>query len=875
MTKTPAPTPDAILQALPSGITAIEAANSLEFLRAAFDCYDKGQVFAITRADVDPARYGVPVTTQHHDSETRGWVQLGHSVSHSDDPAQIVFTSGTEGLPKAIVLTHRNLGNVVTRLNDIMQVTDEIREYIGVPVTYSFGLGRARAVSAAGGAFFIPERFDPSEIRAMLEAGEINAISAVPSLWRVILNAPDVIGVAGAKLRWIEIGSQYMSGAEKQALRALFPNARIVQHYGMTEASRSTFLVVSEETDLNRLEAVGPADDTVRINAEGAIEIRGDHVSPGRLDADGTLSPLVGDDSWFTSSDRGEVRDGMLYYLGRMDDQMNLGGIKVGAEALEARVGELVPASVGHFALTSVPDSMRGEVVMLALEAPASEMRDLVTAATLQALKDKDISAGGSLRVITADPLPRTATGKIQRASLRTEDARAETATSAPHDATVDLTETETRIAALWTQILGDVQITPQASFFDSGGDSLSGLQVGLVMEGADMPRNVVQTTFEGASLRDVAALLDQSGSEDTGPAALPKALPDRTRLTWGLTLTRALVVLAVLISHWGPAALKLVGLPQTMFIAFTRIGTPGFAFMFGIGVGLYMLPEMARASRAVFYRIDRAVWLIGAGVALMTATYLSYFYMRGDQMNWLTISNAIYSVLIYYLIMLLSARLWLPLVARMSAPLPMLLFLALALWGGWQIMETWMPSNQFVSPLELARLMFGVGGYNVFKLGAMTAAGIAAGVWIARQQDVEVVKQRLLLVGGLGVLFCGTALLQTHGLILFQRSTPMHTSLLGLAFYGNVCLFSMGACLALLPGWARMGGLARVVLRVALAFGGLALPIYVFHQLVIPAHKILEIAGLNSAVSTGLPLAVFFAVMFYMGRRIYRMYGS
>ena len=102
-----------------------------------------------------------------------------------------------------------------------------------------------------------------------------------------------------------------------------------------------------------------------------------------------------------------------------------------------------------------------------------------------------------------------------------------------------------------------------------------------------------------------------------------------------------------------------------------------------------------------------------------------------------------------------------------------------------------------------------------------------------------------------------------------------MHTSLLGLAFYGNVCLFSMGACLALLPGWARMGGLARVVLRVALAFGGLALPIYVFHQLVIPAHKILEIAGLNSAVSTGLPLAVFFAVMFYMGRRIYRMYGS
>ena len=150
-----------VAEVLKAGLTAIEAANSLEFLRAVFAAYASGQPFAIARADVDPAIYGVPITPLTHADETRGWGRLEHRILQSDAPAQIVFTSGTEGKPKAIVLTHRNLGDVVGRLNDVMQVTDEIREYVGVPVTYSFGLGRVRAVSAAGGAFFLPERFDP------------------------------------------------------------------------------------------------------------------------------------------------------------------------------------------------------------------------------------------------------------------------------------------------------------------------------------------------------------------------------------------------------------------------------------------------------------------------------------------------------------------------------------------------------------------------------------------------------------------------------------------------------------------------------------------------------------------------------------------
>lgn len=864
-----------IAEGLKAGLTAIDAANSVEFLRAVFTAYDANTLFAITRADVDPALYGAEVTALTHATETRGWARFEHHVVQNDTPAQIVFTSGTEGKPKAIVLTYRNLGDVVGRLNEVMQVSDEIREYVGVPVTYSFGLGRARAVSAAGGAFFLPERFDPVEIRTLLDAGEINAISAVPSLWRLVLAAPEVIGAAGEAVRWIEIGSQYMTAAEKREMQRLFPNARIVQHYGMTEASRTTFLVISGEQDMARLESVGTAGDLVRINNSGAIEIRGDHVAPGQITPGGTFTELMNAEGWLQSSDRGEIRDGMLYFLGRLDDQMNLGGLKVGAEALETRIAALVPEARGHFALTPVADPMRGEVPLLAVEPPASDMMDLVAAATLQALREKGVSAGGSLKRLDLPALPRTATGKIRRAALREAATAAPTPTTGNETAVTApaLSEEEAQIARLWGRVLGQVDIGPDNSFYDSGGDSLSGLQVGLVMEKAGIARPAINATFEGATLREVVALLAPQDPSVKAPTRT--TLPAQTQLTWSLTLTRAMVVLAVMLSHWGPGLMNALGLSQTVFISYTRLGTPGFAMVFGLGIGLYMLPEMGRNARATYYRADRAALLVGAGAVLMGMVYLAYAEMRGVLMNWLTVSNAFYSVLLYYTIMLATARLWLPALTRLRKPVTSLLFLSLALWGAWQLMREVMPNGQYVSPIELARLMFGAGGYNVFKLGTMTAAGTAVGYWITQQSDLDMVRRRMLLIGGLGALFCGAALLQAHGTILLSQSTRMHTSVIGLGYYGSLCLLMLGLFMTLIPAWSQAQGILRKLLRLALTFGGLALPIYVLHQFVIPVYKVLEIQGLPYALSLWLPMGVFLSVMFYMGRRVYRMYGS
>jgi acyl-CoA synthetase (AMP-forming)/AMP-acid ligase II len=136
--------------------TAVVARNSLDYIAYVFPTGKTRR----TLVGVQDARHateleGIEVnqfleTGQHH-----GWYSIRHDLILEDLPAQITFTSGSEGKPKAIVLSYANLADTAARIIRAMGMTDEIREYVGVPVTYSFGMGRLRAISAIGGSAYL------------------------------------------------------------------------------------------------------------------------------------------------------------------------------------------------------------------------------------------------------------------------------------------------------------------------------------------------------------------------------------------------------------------------------------------------------------------------------------------------------------------------------------------------------------------------------------------------------------------------------------------------------------------------------------------------------------------------------------------------
>ena len=555
-------------------------------------------------------------------------------------------------------------------------------------------------------------------------------------------------------------------------------------------------------------------------------------------------------------------------------------GERVGAEGLEADIRRLVPAAGEHFAIAPVADADRGEAALLAIEADAADAAPLIEAAARMALGRRGVAAGGqgsagALKVMQLDRLPRTGTNKVQRRQLaRDWSQSALTAQSgAAPVAAPDLTENEARLAAVWARVIGTMPPSAERSFYDAGGDSLSSVRIGLVMESESLPRAVIRATMEGRSLREAAALM-----AETGAAGAPQvsALSDAARRSWAITMTRALMALSVLVSHWGPGLFARLGMDraaETVLALIYRMGTPGFAAVFGFGIGFFMLPGFQDKRGSVLPRLAYSFRLVLLGMVMLAAIKLANVVAAGQPVNGLAIAHGFYSVLGYYALMLGTARWWLPAVARLTRPIPWLLAGLPALWLAWQVVPAFLPSHQLESVLEWPRLML-VAGYNVFKMTAVAAAGMAAGLWLAGERDTDAAGRVLAVGGGLGIVLSVATLLEAHGGDAFiRRDSPVFTSLPGLILYLSTAVFGVGVFMAMLGRWTSLSAPIRWPLQLLVVIGGMALPIYVFHGLVLPTRSLLETVGLHGAVSLAVPMAAFLAVMGYLGRRLWRMY--
>lgn len=547
----------------PFRVTAVIAKTSVPFVQAIFRLYAERRPFVIAASRESAlAMTGIAVDRWETPGEGTGWIGEGHDVVHEPGPAQISFTSGTTGRPKGIVLDHGALADTVERLNAVMEVNAGICEYVGVPASFSFGLGRFRAVAAAGGRAFVPAHgFDPAEIGRMLHDGEINALSAVPTLLRLLMARPETIGRAGDRMRWIEIGSQHMTRAEKETLKRLFPAARIVQHYGLTEASRTTFLDISR-TEGRALESVGrPYGATeIALAPDERIRIRGPHVARRWLDQDGD-HPLLDEDGWLTTNDLGAIEDGALFFRGRADDLINCGGVKLVPDLVEERLRSVMAVSRG-IAVARVPDAMRGDGVLVAWEDDLAIDAQAVRSAAKQVLGGFGLSPGNSLHLTHVPALPVTPTGKVQRGALARMADEMGALAPPPHEADDGRGETDaaSSLRGEIAQMLGRGSVPDDASFVSLGGDSLSYVQVATLLDTrlGHLPENWERLP--------IASLQAMEGGRRGSLKTLDSSI-----------VVRALAILVVVLDHaWkGAAGGASVGLMLVAGMNFSRFQVP------------------------------------------------------------------------------------------------------------------------------------------------------------------------------------------------------------------------------------------------------------------------------------------------------------
>jgi acyl-CoA synthetase (AMP-forming)/AMP-acid ligase II/thioesterase domain-containing protein/acyl carrier protein len=494
----------------------VVARNSPAYVNKIFALWDEGHAVVPLRSEDDSARReaaGVEEVIQV--GEEWPWLTAAVAPRFTDDLALIAFTSGTESAPRGVALTHRALADVVVRLNDVMKLDEGVREYIGVPVHLSFGFGRCRAVAAAGGQAFVPPYgFSPVEIARMVDTDLVNAISLVPSQWRVVLEKASLIR-RPQQVRWIEIGSQYMSGEEKSALRRLFPQANIVEHYGLTEASRTTLLEVHRAPE-EVLDSIGRVygETEVRLTDRGHIAIRGPHLGRGYVSSSGEEA-LVDKDGWFVTNDLGQERGGYLFYAGRADDVINFSGVKVSPEQLETELFAALGQSQ-NLALCRRPDPAYGDGFLVAVTPDCTVDRATLYRVLLNCLRARGINAGRSIAFVDVLELPRTVSGKVRRKLISEahQDAPTFNISDSTNRSIRQMANDEQRLRDVCEEIFGIKPIDSDDNFFDLGVSSLDIIKLMVklfVLYDKELSANDV---FKNPTVAQLSALIHGEGAD-------------------------------------------------------------------------------------------------------------------------------------------------------------------------------------------------------------------------------------------------------------------------------------------------------------------------------------------------------------------------
>ena len=345
-------------------------------------------------------------------------------------PALVLFTSGTTARKKAVVLSHRALLQATTNINEFMGIDQDVREYVSIPLGHSFGLGRVRAVFAVGGTLVLGEGlFSPAAMVKAIESRQCNALSAVPATLAMFQGRLEAaLRRAGEQIRTVELGSAFMSPDAKRRLLEVFPHARLCMHYGLTEASRSAFIEFRREA--HKLETVGRAapNTALRIvradgseaaaGEEGEIVIAGAHLTSGYL-GDPELTRRALDPSGaFHTGDHGFLdAEGYLHLLGRKDEMINTGGVKISPLELEAKIRESRPSV--ELCVVGIPDpaGLAGEVPIVAYTGTPSPPLTLVALASELAQRVEKNKLPHD--VVRVERIPRTDNGKPIRRELR------------------------------------------------------------------------------------------------------------------------------------------------------------------------------------------------------------------------------------------------------------------------------------------------------------------------------------------------------------------------------------------------------------------------------------------------------------------------
>ena len=363
--------------------------------------------------------------------------QMHFPEAGDEDTTVIMFTAGTTGVPKGVMLTHDSFSSYLLATVEPADPEVEESNLITVPFYHIAGLQAALAAVYGGRTLVVMRQFEPEEWLRLAQENQANRAMLVPTMLKHLMEHPKFADFDLSSLSVITYGAAPMPLEVIREAIGRFPGARFINAFGQTEtASTITMLPPDDhvldgspeeiETKLKRLTSIGkPLDDVevsivdeggqaVAMGEQGEIIARGSRMMAGYWQEESATRDTIRG-GWIYTGDLGyQDEDGYIFLSGRAKDFIKRGGEMISPEEVE-QVLRSHP-KLDDAAVIGVPDVEWGEEV----RAVVVGLSDRVTESeVIEFCRDKMAGYKRPRSVVFVGELPRNVMGKVLKRDLR------------------------------------------------------------------------------------------------------------------------------------------------------------------------------------------------------------------------------------------------------------------------------------------------------------------------------------------------------------------------------------------------------------------------------------------------------------------------
>lgn len=342
-----------------------------------------------------------------------------------DDLGVILYTSGTSGRPKGVMLTHGNIAANVRQIKEWVDI-DEDFTFLGVlPQFHSFGMTVLTLLPLSVGAKVVyTARFVPGKLLRLIREHRPTIFVAIPSMFNALLHAKDVSADDFSSIRFMVSGGEPLPQAVFEAFRERF-GITINEGYGLTETSPVSnwcrpweWRQGSVGRALPGIEQriVDAAGRSLPAHVDGEVQMRGPNVMKGYYKLPEETAKAFTADGFFKTGDMGRLdSDGHLSITGRIKEMLIVGGENVFPREIEEVLNK--HESVSASGVVGKMDPMRGEVPVAFIELKEGAVFD--ETALRQHCRRSLAGYKVPESIVRLDALPRNPTGKVMRRELK------------------------------------------------------------------------------------------------------------------------------------------------------------------------------------------------------------------------------------------------------------------------------------------------------------------------------------------------------------------------------------------------------------------------------------------------------------------------